>query len=60
VLPAARQTTNPTYEYAVVDTASGKLVPVSIKSGHTPVDVGLLASTAGVGGRTYAYSAEGH
>lgn len=60
VIPAARRTNNQTYEYVVVERGSEGLIPVSVKTGATPVDVGQLASTAEVGGRAIAYSTEGN
>jgi hypothetical protein len=60
VLPASRRTNNPTYEYAVVEREGGRLVPVSVKTGATFVDVGQLASTAEAGGKAVAYSTEGN
>jgi hypothetical protein len=59
VLPKSRQTTNRTYEYAVVERDSGRLVPVSIKTGSSAVDVAELASTAEAEGKAIAYSTEG-
>lgn len=51
---------HPTYEYTVVERDGGRLVPVSIKTGATPVDIGQLASTAKASGKAVACSTEGH
>lgn len=60
VLPKSRRTTNQTYEYAVIERDSGNLVPVSIKTGSSAVDVTQLASTAEAAGKAIAYSTEGN
>lgn len=59
VLPASRRTDTPTYEYALVHRQSGVLAVVQVKTGRTPVDVALLARTAGHDRAAYAYSTSG-
>lgn len=59
VLPKSRRTDNRTYEWALIERKSGRLVPVSIKTGSSSVDVAELASTAEAEGKAIAYSTEG-
>lgn len=59
VLPKSRRVNNQTYEWALIDRESGRLVPVSVKTGASVLDVGQLASTAEAEGMAIAYSSEG-
>ena len=59
VLPTSRRRDTPAYEYALVHRTSGQPAVVQVKTGNTPVDVRLLARTAGKDHLAYAYSTTG-